>query len=287
MTAMAFAATRLQHETGAWRGRLELGFARRAGGTICARRRHSGPLRVQRPFYPEGRDLCHVYLLHPPGGVVGGDELDIEISLEAATAALLTTPAAGKFYRSNGAFAHQRQRLRVADGAALEWLPQETIVFDGAHAVLGTCVELQGGAHFTGWEILCLGRPGAGEGFQHGRLRQAWEIRRDGVPLFIERTRYQSEDVGLTAPWGLSGQVVSGTLVSTGGGAELAEQIRAAAAPLCVAGLFSASRLAEALVCRYLGPYAEEARRCFVRAWELLRPAGLGRPACPPRIWAT
>ena len=277
----------LQITNAGWQARLELDIERRADRSVVARRRHDGPLRVQRPFYPEGDGVCHVYVLHPPGGVVGGDELEIDVKVGEAAAALFTTPAAGKFYRSNGAVARLAQRFAIDDGASLEWLPQETIVFDGACAAVSSRVDLTGAARFMGWEIVCLGRLGAGEVFAHGRLRQCWEIWRDGKPLFIERALYEQGGAALTAPWGLAGQPVSGTLVCVGNAAGLTERVREAAAPLNSEGLFSVTQLAEALVCRYLGRHAEEARRCFVAAWETVRPALLQRPACAPRIWAT
>jgi urease accessory protein len=285
---MAGAAAQAQvREDSGWQARLRLGFERRGARSVCHERRHFGPLRVQRPFYPEGEEVCHVYVLHPPGGVVGGDELDTEVEVNGAAAALLTTPAAGKFYRSDGRLARQRQTLRVAAGASLEWLPQETIVFDGAGAAMATRVDLRGDARFTGWEILCLGRPGAGEGFALGTVSQAWEIRRDGTPLFMERAVYDRDGMALDAAWGLAGQPVCGSLVCVGDYAESIDEISAVTAALQPEGLFSVTQLAEVLMCRYLGPHSEEARRCFACTWEILRPLALQRPACAPRIWAT
>ena len=285
---MSNPAAQLQwQEDNGWRASLHLGFERRGARSVCHERRHIGPLRVQRPFYPEGDEVCHVYVLHPPGGVVGGDELEIAVEVAASAAALLTTPAAGKFYRSDGRLARQRQSLSVAAGASLEWLPQETIVFDGANAAMTTRVDLEGDARFMGWEILCLGRPAAGERFTLGTVSQAWEIRRDGAPLFIERAVYDRDETALGAPWGLAGQPVCGSLVCMGDYAESIDAIRAATAGLNLEGLFSVSQLAEAMVCRYLGPHGDEAHRCFVRSWEILRPLSLHRAACAPRIWAT
>ena len=98
--------------------------------TVLARRRHHGPLVVQRPFYPEPNGTCHLYVLHPPGGVVGGDRLSVDVRLaRGAARALLTTPAAAKFYRTQGLRAAQRLHMRVGAGSRLEWLPQENIVY--------------------------------------------------------------------------------------------------------------------------------------------------------------
>ncbi|HEY3488167.1 MAG TPA: urease accessory protein UreD, partial [Gammaproteobacteria bacterium] len=113
-----------------WQARLELGFERRDGKTVVAHRRHNGPLTIQKPFYPERSEICHVYLLHPPGGVAGGDALELEVAVSTGAHALITTPAAGKFYRCNDRTASLRQNLSVQAGSTLEWLPQETIVFE-------------------------------------------------------------------------------------------------------------------------------------------------------------
>src|SRR6185436_3067379 len=128
--------------SGGWQAALELGFAAEHGATRLARRAHRGPLVVQRPFLPEGPGVCHVYVLHPPGGLVGGDELTLDVDVATGAHALVTTPAASKVYRTNGAAVRQVQRLRVAGGATLEWLPQEAIIYDGARASLETRVEL-------------------------------------------------------------------------------------------------------------------------------------------------
>ncbi len=143
-----------------WKASLDLTFfpSGERTGFSC---RHFGPLRVQKPFYPEG-GTCHVYLLHPPGGIVGGDELAIRAEARAGASALATTPAAGKFYRSAGPLATQDQLLRVASGGALEWLPQESIVYPGARGVSRTRVELEAGAAFLGWEIVSFGLPASG-----------------------------------------------------------------------------------------------------------------------------
>ncbi len=253
---------------------------------------------MQRPFYPEGDSVCHVALLHPPGGVVGGDELRIAVALDADAHALVTTPAAGKFYRSAGPFARQAQLLTVAAGAALEWLPQENIVYSGARVHALTRVELQGDARFLGWEILCLGRPAAGETFIAGEYRQDFELWRDGEPLYLERGRYAGDDAILGARWGLQGQPVSATLVGTGAAPDLVNAIRARwealkappppnSFPEGEGELVAASQLDGVLLCRYLGPSAARARRLFTLAWGLLRPAMLGRPPCPSRFWNT
>jgi len=245
---------------------------------------------VQRPFYPEDQSVCHVALLHPPGGVVGGDELHIEAALAPDTNALITTPAAGKFYRSAGSVARQTQCLTVAAGATLEWLPQETIVYSGALVRALTRIELEGDAGFLGWEIVCLGRPAADETFVAGDCRLDFELWRDGEPLYLERGRYAAGDAIFGAPWGLHGQPVSATLVCAGSPPGAVGPIRAGweDSKLAYDGeQATVTQLDGALICRYRGPSAMRARRFFVLAWGLLRPASLGRPPCPSRFWST
>ena len=268
-----------------WHAHLSLDFQHGGQRSLLKRCRHHGPLRVQRAFYPEPDGACHVYILHPPGGVVGGDRLELDCRLGPDSQALLTTPSAGKFYRSAGRYAEQANMLTVQPGAVLEWLPQETIVFDGAKLATRTRIDLHGDAQVIGWEIICLGRPAAGETFRQGVCRQNLEIRRDGQALLIERNDWQGGSELLHAPWGLNGQPVCGTLFATAQNqvlvAALREKIRAAPP-----AWFTVTKLKELLLCRYLGPSSAEARDLFARAWALLRPCLLHKPACPPRVWA-
>ena len=279
MTALASAAPR--H----WPAQLRLGFRARAGETLLGERRHTGPLRVQRPFYPESRRVCHVYLLHPPGGLVSGDALDIDIGVDRDAWALLTTPGAGKVYGSDGLLGvRQQQTLRIAPGGTLEWLPQEMILFDGARAELATRVELEGEARFLGWEITCLGRPASGERLRHGDLRQRFELWREGRPLWLERSHYRDQSPVFEAAWGLRGHSVVGTLVCSPAPEGLAAGLRAAL-PECAGARFAVTQRDGVLICRYLGDAAEQARAVLAAAWHWLRQAALGRPAVPPRIW--
>ncbi len=270
-----------------WRAHLDLGFElRRANGharTVPIRRRHRGPLMVQRPLYPEGA-VCHSLILHPPGGMVGGDSLELDVSCGPGAQALLTTPGAGKCYRSAGAQVRVRQRLRVDPGGGLEWLPQELIVYEGAVLEAVTRVELARDARFLGWEIVCLGRPASGEGFGRGRFTQRFEIRRAGAPLLVERLSVPGGDVLLEEPWGLGGSKVSAILVATPADAALRDAV------LDAAGAdpgFSATLLDDLLVSRYLGTHGGDARACLEAAWGAIRKPLFGREARRPRIWNT
>jgi urease accessory protein len=282
--AAGIAAHDHRHEC--WQARLELGFERRADKTVVAHRRHSGPLTIQKPFYPESAGVCHVYLLHPPGGVAGGDRLELDLSVKTGAHTLITTPAAGKFYRCDGRTAAWRQNMAVQAGAVLEWLPQETIVFDGARAEYSSRVELAPDARFIGWETLCLGRPAARESFAAGYYRQRFEIWRAERPLLIERSLFRGGDPMLTASWGMQAYTVAATLVALPADERILAQVRAAVA-LAEPGLFSATLINGVLICRYLGWQAEHARCAFITAWRVIRPHLAGIQACEPRIWAT
>lgn len=273
-----------QTNTSGWLARLDLSFARRSDKTVIAQRRHVGPLTVQRPFYPED-DVCHSYVLHPPGGVVGGDQLELHVRVEKDAHALVTTPASAKFYRSAGETARQVIELDVADNGILEYLPQDTILFDGCQVTTTTRVTLAASARFAGWEILCQGRPASGEKFNRGQCRQAYELYREDTPLVIERTRLLGNSPLQTARWGLATYPVYGTFLVSDADSDLLASAREAAGEASV--LFSASLINGVLVCRYLGWQGIEARDCFARVWAAIRPAWIGRQASRPRIWDT
>jgi urease accessory protein len=241
-------------------------------------------LTVQRPFYPEGAP-CHVYLLHPPGGVVGGDRLEIEAGVGSGAHALLTQPGAAKFYRSAGATATQRNGLTVADGGVLEWLPQEQILFPGARLRSATTVLLRGGARFIGWEVTSLGRPVIGERFEPGWADLRLTVERDGRPLLIERLGID-DGRGLDGPSGLRGRPVTGTLVAVGADSgDLASARRVLEdRPALSAGV---TLLDDLLVARALAPRVEPLMHGFRALWASLRPRLLDVEASPPRIWAT
>lgn len=266
-----------------WRAGLELGFARDGTRTIPVHRRHFGPLRVQKAFHPEP-GVCHSYILHPPGGVVGGDRLNTTVDVAGDAHALITTPGANKFYRSGGPVACQRQTLRVADGGTLEWLPLEQIVFDGAQAEATLAVELAGDARFIGWEVTCLGRPAGALPFVSGRFDARLRIHRDGRPLLHERNDLAAGSGLLSAPWGLGGAEATGILLATGADDAAVTAVRELLPADAAAGV---TRLDDVLVLRWAGDGAEAAFALLRAAWAVLRPRLLDRPACEPRIWRT
>lgn len=262
-----------------WKAELALGFEARAARTVLAGRRHDGPLVVQKPLYPEGDAVCHAIVVHPPAGVAGGDELVLDARCGGGAHALLTTPGAGKWYRSSGPWASQRLAFEV--GGALEWLPQETIVFNGARARLETEIRLQGDAKYLGWEILCLGRTGSGETFDKGEVRLSTKLYRDGRLLWLERGRIEGGGALLDSPAGLQGRPVCATLVA----ASRFSMIDLAA--FREVESLAVTQLPGVLIARYLGDSSEHAKKLFARLWTLLRPALFGREAHMPRIWST
>jgi urease accessory protein len=283
MTAAVAAAPRC------WHGELRLRFARDGGGTRLVESRARMPLALQRPFYPEGPGVCHAVMLHPPGGMVSGDELTIAAELGEGSRALLTTPAAAKWYRSDGGVARQEATLRVAAGAVGEWLPQETIVFDGARVEQKTRVELEEGAHWIGWEITRFGRSACGERFSEGEWRARTEVWRGQRPMWIDRQRLNGGDRLLDSAYGLAGQPVIATFAWIGGEADagLIDTARASWDARPRAGQAGVSRLRHGLVCRYRGSSSMEAREWLIAVWDAARRAVTGRGACPPRIWNT
>ena len=169
-----------------WQAELELGYTRIGDATRPVLRRHSGPLRVQKHLYPEGSEVCQHIIVHPPGGIAGGDRLDISVTLGAGAWAQLTSPGAAKWYRAASP-AFQDLQLRVEAGATMEWLPQETIVYSAAQAELNTRIELHGDARLFYWDIVALGRPAAGERFDAGHFQARLDIRRDDRLIWHER----------------------------------------------------------------------------------------------------
>ena len=270
-----------------WEARLALDFSRAADGRTRMRAtRRFGPLAVQKALYPEG-DVCHALLLHPPGGLVGGDRLMLEAGVEQGAHALLTTPGAGKWYRSAGAISRFDLDFRIAAGATLEYLPQEAIVFDGARGESRLRVALAGDARFIGWDIVALGRRASGDDFRRGALRQVIELTHTGTPLLLEHAAYGGGDRLLASPLGLAGRHVVGTLFAAGPGvARALAAVRAAIDPQAP-DFAAASAWDEVLVVRVLGDCAQRARRYLEAVWAALRQSWLGLPAVPPRIWST
>lgn len=272
-----------------WQAQLGLEYAPRGSKTRLVAKRQSGPLSVQRAFYPEG-DICHNYVLHPPGGVVGGDYLQLDVLAGTGAHALLTTPGATKFYRSeSGRHARQDQRIHVQSGAVVEWLPQHNIFFSGASVKLETDIDITADGRFIGWEMHCFGRPAAEEAFLAGTVSSVTRVKLDGELQLIEQF-HTVGDAALRATTGLRGLVMQGCLIAAPCDMqhkEILEQILQSETGEQYAHPVGLTLVDGVLVVRALGEKSEQMHQLFTRLWTGLRGEWLGREACPPRIWAT
>ena len=267
-----------------WDASLDLRYEATAGRTIVSRR-HDGPLQVQKALYPEGDAICHTIVVHPPGGIAGGDALAIRAHCLKDAHALLTTPGATRWYKADGRRASQSVKLDLQEGR-LEWLPQETIVFD--QAVVDSTIEiaLTGNAATIGWDVVALGRAAAGESFQRGEFAQTIRMRADAELVWSERTRVAGSDALLESPVGLAAKPVFGCLWAYGplwSDTDL-EQVRENL-PREAAVTRLAPRL---LLARALGSTTAIVRAALYHLWVRARPRVFaGRMAIAPRIWST
>lgn len=272
-----------------WQAHLALEYARRGTRTRLVGKRQRGPLTLQRALYPEG-GVCHSYLLHPPGGVVGNDSLVVDIALQAGSHTLLTTPGANKFYRSGQSRrASLKQVLAVGTGAIMEWLPQQNIYFPGAHAVIDTDVDVASGGHFVGWELHCFGRPATGECFSDGEIRGQTRIAIDGELRLVERLQNTGMD-NIRAATGLRGLPMQGSLIAApcqppqrDALARILQNTVQATYPHPLA----LTLVDDVLVVRALGVQAAPMLAAFTRLWGELRQQWLAIAPCIPRIWST
>lgn len=277
---------------------LSLGMARDGTTTRLLERTHFGPLRVQKALYPEGPQLCHAVIVHPPGGIVGGDRMQIDVRVGAQAQALLTTPGASKWYRAIRHASRQSVRLTIDTDASLEWLPQETIFFDAAQARMLHEVEMAAGSVYIGGEILCFGRSAAGETFGSGSIEQRTTVRRDGRLIWFEQGSIAGGGGEMQGVTGLGGSTVCATLIAVGDGlnAAIVDALRTDASRAIGASTstatandarFGVSLLKTVLVARYLGHSSALARDLLSIAWRHVRPVLVGRAAVLPRIWQT
>lgn len=266
-----------------WQAELALRFARAGARTRCSAR-HRGPLRLQKPLYPEGDACCHAVIIHPPGGIAGGDTLAVDVAVEGDAHALVTTPGAAKWYKANGRIAMQNLHL-VVDGL-LEWLPQEAIVFDGAEARSSIDIELGASATMIGWDLIALGRRASGEHFTRGCYAQSIRLRINGRLQWHERMRIGGGDALLDSPIGLAGRSVFGCLWAAGAALETLDLdiLRAELGPDAAPVTQLAPRL---LVARTRAEGTAAARAALGEVWSALRPRLAGLAPQPPRVWAT
>lgn len=268
-----------------WHGKLQLTYARPAEATQVVRSYAQAPLKVQRSFYPEGPAVCHSVILHTAGGVVGGDFLTLDLQLQANAQVLLTTAAAAKIYRSQGLEAQQRVHIRLEEGAWLEWLPQETIVFNQAQYRQDLRIDLAPKAHWLGWEITRFGRTARGEQFLAGDWRSYTEVWQGSRPLWIDRQWLPGSEATFHGLHGLAGCPVVGSFAWVGESVDPQFVEQARSLWLGEPGRTGVTRLQAGLLCRYRGHSTSEVRHWFTAVWELIRQSGLKRSVCIPRVW--
>jgi urease accessory protein len=271
-----------------WHGNLDLAYSNDRGQTHLIHTSVKAPLKVQRPFYPEGKAVCHSIILHTAGGIVGGDRNSLSIALQENAQALITTAAAAKVYRSKGKVAKQTTQIEIAPGGCLEWLPQETIIFNGAIYQQELRVELAPGASWLGWEITRFGRSARGEKYLEGEWRSHTEIWQQGKPLLIDRQWLPASEMLANSPVGLFGCAIAASLIWLGKpvSKDILERIQTLWEPKCdrsEAGVTLTQ--AQGLLCRYRGSSTAEVKNWFTKIWQLLRLSLLERPAIEPRVW--
>lgn len=262
-----------------WRAQIRCDFEAGPRKTFV-RRSHIGPLSIQRPFYPEGR-TAHVYLLHPPGGVVGGDGLQVDVSVCEDASGLITTPGATKFYRSEGRVARVRQNLQASGD--LEWFPQENIFFNASNVNQTTHINLEKSGTLAFWEINCFGRLAGQQPFVEGRVVNKLSVHRDNRLLFHDRLVVDGQQ-SLSRITGLRGSSVSGMMLLSPLPAESAQT---AVSLMSYDPAFSITCIDDMLIVRYVGDSSEHAKAGFTKVWSHQRMALSRRSASVPRIWST
>ncbi|MDP3132196.1 MAG: urease accessory protein UreD [Burkholderiaceae bacterium] len=273
-----------------WNAQLNLDYRRQNDRTLL-RFEHDGPLRVLKSLYPEGDGVCHSVLVHPPGGLVAGDTLDVQVQVQPGAHALVSTPGATRFYRSDGEAATQRVKLQLRPGARLEWLPLETIAHPGCQARNHLTLDIAPDAELLGWEVTALGLPATGQAFNHGQLHQRihWPAH------WLEESRISGQDHRLQqAAMGLAGHRCLATMYLASGSPmpparreALLHTVRDVIGQHSLAGSAAATcPNPHMLVVRALAPLIEPAMNLLQLLWGPLRQAAWQLQASPPRIWS-
>ncbi len=274
----------------AWRAELKLDYTHESQRSV-ARYLHQGPLRILQSLYPEGDQICHNVLVHPPGGLVGGDTLDIQVSVAKGAHGLVSTPGATRFYKSGGHPALQQVVAHVSDGARLEWLPLEAIAYNDCEATNRAIFNLDPGAELIAWDVTALGLPTSKLSFTQGHFQQHLEI--SGV--WLEKGNIRGSDTRwLNSPLGLAGQKCLAGLVFAAGTAieakraekalEAAREVIEAHPLKHQAGITSAHP--QVLVLRVMSPLVEPTMDLLKQVWATWRHTLWALPSTPPRIWS-
>ena len=284
-----------------WHARLDLHYTLDGAGGTVGHDRHEGPLRVLKRLYPEGPRVCHHVLVHPPGGIVAGDRLEVRAKLDGGTHALVTTPGATRLYRRSEVqaqaqlLAEQQVSAELDAGARLEWLPMETIAYPGCAAQTALRFALAPGAEMLGWDVLALGLPASDAPFASGSLTQSVEL--PGV--WLERGRLDAADTALMdAPLGLAGRRVlawfaSGQAIDDARRERLLEAARELGPlqepPAAQAAVLAAATAPnpQVVVVRAMADRVEPAMALMQAAWARWRRVAWGLDAPVPRVWRT
>jgi urease accessory protein len=273
-----------------WRAELALRFAHREGRTILVERRQKGPLTVQKALYPEGPDICHAVIIHPPGGIAGGDKLSMGIEVERNGRAVITTPAATKWYKAAGRSSRQEISICLRESSALDWLPQENLFFNAARAQSVFKLEVAPTASAIGWDMALFGRQAAGEKWNAGSIHSSMQVLRlDGTPLWIEQACLDEMDPLLESLQGMAGYKALGTLWAIGQGctSTLSTELNSHLPfePTLRAGATALPN--GVLLLRCLAAEIEPLRQLMIDCWMRLRPLILGFAPHRLRLWAT
>lgn len=272
-----------------WHAALSLNH-RREGPRTTVRYEHTGPLRILKSLYPEGEAICHNVIVHPPGGLVGGDVLDIRVRVDGDAHALVSTPGATRFYESDDLQATQRVTLDLAAGARLEWLPLEALAYPGCRALNQLTATLAPGAELLAWDVTALGLPASDKPFSRGRITQRLQL----PGRWLEQVHIDASDHRLLAsPLGLAGQRCLGSLLFAVGEPlerarreHLLEAVRSALQNM-PSGVQAAATCPNPhlLLVRALAPVVEPLVNTLQGCWAALRQEAWTLKPVPPRIW--
>lgn len=270
-----------------WKGFLSFSFVDQNGRAVVKDKQHLGPLVLQRPYYQE-INRPTVLVLHPPGGVAGGDQLELKVDYKPGSKGMISTPAATKFYRSENRLASQVQTIHLSEASEAEWLPQETLFFNRCKVRNSLIFELDSPNNkLIAWDIVGLGRPASDEGFEQGELIQSLELRIAEKIIFLDRLRLVPENGVLKSIAGLNSHTLFATVLFYRDNAEsqkkLLEELQAIEWPLLV----GVTLLGNLIVMRVLAGELDEIKSVLFRAWTIARPSILGLPVVKPRIWNT
>lgn len=289
----------------AWQANLSLTFIQKNGGTVLAKAVRKGPLSVQKAFYPEDKTCAHIYLLHPPAGIVSGDELHISIDIETKAHALVTTPGANRFYRARENISigdpqqYQHAKIMLKHLSICENFPLETIVYPGADATNQLDIRLEPSSCFIGWDITCLGLVSSQKPFTHGQFTQLNRVFIEDKLIFHDRIHICGSKPVMQHIAGLNCCSVFATMiayapidrVNENEQRDLIERLRANLSQqetiTEASQKVSITQIRQLLVVRYLGSHAEECKALFILLWQLMRPHYIGKPGIVPRIWHT